>query len=150
MRPVDGTGVLVQVDLGLLLDGYEGGLGRTVSRDRRPSTARSDPATAGEHLRRHERSPEVAGEEAVVALQRRVLDACRPGGTADDLRAAAAGAASWMVRGSGMGFEAPVVTDTVGQAVVIQAGMVLSVEVAIDGWWRRDLAVVGPDGAQVL
>lgn len=138
-----GSGVMVQsvgsgagpvhVDVGLLLDGYEGGLGRTVSL-----------GDAGDA-----RGP---GDDAAVGAQRRLLDACRPGATGGDVREAATGvgASRWMVRGSGMGFEPPVVTDALGSASVIEEAMVLSVEVEVDGVRRRDLALAGPDATEVL
>ena len=130
VRPAGPGGSLVHIDLGLLVDGYEGALGRTVP---------ADGASA--------REPRLAAE-----AQRRLLHACRPGATGAELRtvAAAAGATGWMVRGSGMGFEPPVVTDTVGAAAGIEEGMALSVEVEIDGIGRRDLAVVGAASAEVL
>jgi hypothetical protein len=53
---------------------------------------------------------------------------------------------AWMVRGSGMGFEVPVVTDDLGADAVLRAGMVLSVEVDVGPWRRRDLVVVEGDG----
>src|SRR5918995_3274796 len=106
-------GSLTQVGVGLLVDGYEGGLGRTVS---------TVPAGDAAPL-----------SAAVTAAQRHLVDACRPGATAADLRDAVAGATRWMVRGSGMGFEAPLITDGLGQGAVIEEGMVLSVEVEVDG-----------------
>lgn len=128
---VDGVaarGRSVHIDVGVLVDGFEGGLGRTVDR-----------ATGGED----------PGAAAVVTAQRRLLDACRPRATADVLRAAG-GTARWMVRGSGMGFEPPVVTSRLGKEVLIERDMVLSVEVTLDGWRRRDLALVGARATEVL
>ncbi|HET6665269.1 MAG TPA: aminopeptidase P family N-terminal domain-containing protein [Acidimicrobiales bacterium] len=120
-----GLGQCVHVDIGFLVDGYEGGVGRTL-----PGP---DDATL------------------VVAAQQRLVDACRPGASAVDLRGAmAAGVTRWAVRGSGMGFEPPVVTDTLGSAEVVEDRMVLSVEVEVGGLRRRDLAVVGPDATEVL
>jgi Xaa-Pro aminopeptidase len=121
-------GDAVHIDVGLVVDGYEGGMARTVA-----PAGRDDARSA-----------------AVVAAQRRVLDACRPGATARDLRAAAAGAGRWMVRGSGMGFEPPVITGDLGADAVIRRGMVLSVDVAVDGWGQRDLALVAESTAEVL
>jgi Xaa-Pro aminopeptidase len=129
VQVVDGASSLIHVDIGLLVDGYEGGLGRTVAL---PGPG-PDDRWAG-----------------VVAAQRRLLDACRPTATAPELRAAAGGATRWMVRGSGMGFEPPVVTDTVGESAVVEQGMVLSVEVEVAGLRRRDLAVVGADATDVF
>jgi Xaa-Pro dipeptidase len=126
VSPADpSAGTHVHVDIGWLVDGYEGGLGRTL-----PGAADGAPA---------------------VAAQRRLIDACRPGATATDLRdAVAAGATRWAVRGSGMGFEPPVVSDALGRGVVIEEAMVLSVEIELDGVRRRDLAVVGPDATEVI
>jgi Xaa-Pro dipeptidase len=119
------NGARFHLDVGLLVDGYEGGLGRTL--------------------------PGGDGDAAVVAAQRRLVDACRPGATAVDLRRAVpAGATRWRVRGSGMGLEAPVMTDTRGHADVIEEGMVLSVELELGGRRRRDLAVVGPGASEAL
>ena len=114
----------VHVDIGLLVDGYEGGLGRTL--------------------------PEADGA-AAVAAQRRLVDACRPGATVADLReAVAAGVTRWAVRGSGMGFEIPVMTAALGRGQVIEEHMVLSVGIELDGVRRRDLAVVGGAATEVV
>jgi Xaa-Pro dipeptidase len=119
------NGARFHLDVGLLVDGYEGGVGRTL--------------------------PGGDGDATVVAAQRRLVDACRPGATAVDLRrAVTAGATRWRVRGSGMGFEVPVMTDTLGHADVIEEGMVLSVELELGRRRRRDLAVVGPDASEAL
>jgi Xaa-Pro aminopeptidase len=118
-----GDGPLVHVDLGWLVDGYEGGKGRTV-------VAEADAgASAMPPLR------------AVRAAQLRLLDACRPGATGHDLRRVAAEArlTDWTVRGSGMGFEPPVVTAALGAATILTEGMVLSVAVDVNGARRRDL-----------
>ena len=133
VQPVGSGAEPVHVDVGLLVDGYEGGMGRTVSL--------GDAGDAG--------GPR---DDAAVDAQRRLLDACRPGATGVDVRDAVAGvrADRWMVRGSGMGFEPPVVTDALGTASVIDEAMVLSVEVELDGWRRRDLAVVGPTTTEAL
>jgi Xaa-Pro dipeptidase len=119
------NGARFHLDVGLLVDGYEGGLGRTL--------------------------PGGDDDAAVVAAQRRLVDACRPGATAVDVRRAVpADATRWRVRGSGMGFEAPVMTETLGHADVIEEGMVLSVELELGGRRRRDLAVVGPGASKAL
>jgi Xaa-Pro dipeptidase len=113
------------VDVGFLVDGYEGGLARTL--------------------------PEADDDASVVAAQRRLVDACRPGATAADLRSAVPGGATgWRVRGSGMGFETPVLSATLGRGEVIEEHMVLSVELELDGMRRRDLAAVGADTTEVL
>jgi Xaa-Pro aminopeptidase len=118
------AGSPAHVDIGLLVDGYEGGLGRTL--------------------------PEADGAPAVAA-QRRLMDACRPGATVAELReAVAAGVSRWAVRGSGMGFEIPVMTAALGRGQVIEEHMVLSVGVELDGVRRRDLAVVGDAATEVV
>jgi Xaa-Pro dipeptidase len=118
-------GARFHVDVGLLVGGYEGGLGRTL-----PGSGDDDP---------------------VVAAQRRLLDACRPGATAADLRSAVpGGAARWRVRGSGMGLETPVLSAALGRGEVIEEHMVLSVELELDGMRRRDLAAVGSRTTDVL
>jgi Xaa-Pro dipeptidase len=130
VEPVGEAASLVRIDLGFLVEGYEGGRGRTVpAGDARLGAVRD-----------------------VQDAQHRLIDACRPGATGDDLRAAAAGAgvSGWQVRGSGMGFEAPVVTDALGGSAVLAENMVLSVEVSVGDAARRDLVLVGPDGAETL
>ena len=95
----------------------------------------------------------VSGDDGAAAeAQRAVLDACRAGATGADVARAAsdAGADHWLVRGSGMGYEPPVVTDGVGAAAALAAGMVLSVEVQAAGEHRRDLALVTDDAAARL
>jgi Xaa-Pro dipeptidase len=121
--PADGA--RFHVDVGFLVEGYEGGLGRTL--------------------------PGSDDEAPVVAAQRRLVDACRPGATAADLRSAAPGGATrWCVRGSGMGFETPVLSATLGRGEVIEEHMVLSVEIELDGLRRRDLVAVDSDTTDVL
>jgi Xaa-Pro aminopeptidase len=122
-------GSAVRVDVGLLVDGYEGGCGRTVD------DGDAAPAPAG---------------TAVDRAWRSLADACRAGASGGDLRGAAGGATAWIVRGSGMGFEEPVVTDDLGADAVLRAGMVLSVEVVVGPWRRRDLVVVGDGPATAL
>ena len=87
----------------------------------------------------------------MVAAQRRLVDACRPGATAADLRSAVpAVRPAGVCAGSGMGFETPVLSATLGRGEVIEEHMVLSVELELDGMRRRDLAAVGPDATEVL
>jgi Xaa-Pro aminopeptidase len=117
-------GDLVHVDVGVLVDDCEGGQGRTVG-----------PAEVV-----------AAGLDA----HQRLIAACRPGAAAADMRASAAGVDSWRVRGSGLGFEPPVVTASLGATTVLRAGMVLSVETRHAGVHRRDLVHVGPDTTEVL
>ncbi len=99
-------GALV-VDLGVMVDLYEGGVGGRFLEGRR------QPAPA-------------------------LVDACRDGATHGDLAAASTG--PWLVRGLGMGFEAPVLDARRGGKVTLQAGMVLSVS---DGDHRDVVAVTG-------
>jgi Xaa-Pro dipeptidase len=124
--PADAAGgARFHVDAGFLVAGYEGGLGRML--------------------------PGSGDEATSVAAQRRLIDACRPGATAADLRSALpGGSARWRVRGSGMGFETPVLSPTLGRGEVIEEHMVLSVEIELDGMRRRDLAAVGSDTTDVL
>lgn len=154
---------LVHVDIGVLVDGYEGARGRTLSLAPPPDGPAPDPVSsaAGQGAGASDRSADDPGRsprddrpaarlDALAAAQQRLIDACRPGATAADLREAAAGASGWIVRGAGMGFEHPVVTQALGDGVVLAAGNVLSVEVDIDGLRRRDLVHVGPDTTEVL
>jgi Xaa-Pro aminopeptidase len=122
--PVAAEDPRVHVDVGVLVDGYEGGIGRTVGADDGPS---AEPL-------------------------RRILAACRAGATGAEVARAAsdAGADHWLARGSGMGYEPPVVTDGVGAAATLAAGMVLSVEVGVAGDRRRDLVLVTDDAARPL
>ncbi|HEY3140654.1 MAG TPA: M24 family metallopeptidase [Acidimicrobiales bacterium] len=122
------VGSLMQLDFGVLLGGYEGGLGRTTHLGLAGGKAvpsQDDPA------------------DPSVEAQKHLLAACRPGATGRVLRAAVRPPSRWMVRGSGVGFEPPVITHTVGADAVIENGMVLSVEVEVDGWHRRDLVHIG-------
>jgi Xaa-Pro aminopeptidase len=127
VAPTGPDGTLVHVDVGVLLDDYEGGRGRTVA------------LADGGH-------PAVA---TVDEAHRRLVAACRPGTTAEDLRKVAP-AGGWMVRGSGMGFEHPVVTASLGDGAELREGMVLSVEAEVDGAHRRDLVHIGPDTTDPL
>jgi Xaa-Pro aminopeptidase len=126
VTPAGPDGRLVQVDVGVLVDDYEGGRGRTVA---------------------------LAGDLGPIDdVHARLVAACRPGATGADIRAtaAAAGADGWQVRGSGMGFEPPVVTDSLGAGTELQAGMVLSVAAEVGGAHRRDLVHVGAEATDVL
>lgn len=87
----------IVIDLGVLLDGYEGGVGGAFVDGKRP--------------RQHGRPS--------------LIDACRPGAGHADLAGAAT--ARWLVRGLGMGFEHPVLDPDHGHGEVLEAGMVLSV-----------------------
>jgi Xaa-Pro dipeptidase len=136
VAPVDASGSLVHVDIGLLADGYEGGRGRTVS--------------VGSGVGPRAATEAAARIAAVDAAQRRLLDACGHGAEAGDLRTAAAGTTDWRVRGTGMGFEHPVVTTSLGGDVTLAEGMALSVEVDLDGVRRRDLVLVGSGSPAIL
>lgn len=117
----------VHVDVGVLVDGYEGGSGRTVTLG-----ASVPPGAEGGADDAHDR----------------VVAACRPGATGASLvaTARAAGADGLEVRGSGMGVEPPVVTADVGAGAVLAPGAVVSVAVAVAGDRRRDLVLVADDG----
>lgn len=121
---VPSSGIVVTprtVDVGMLVDGYEGGMGRSL-------------------------------DSGGSSLHDDLVAACRPGRTADDLRAAAAaaGVTSWMIRGTGMGFESPVITGALGDDVVLQPGMVLSVELNVAGRHHRDVVHVAATTTEVL
>jgi Xaa-Pro dipeptidase len=78
-------------------------------------------------------------------LDRRDLwKACVPGATHTDLAGAARG--DWLVRGLGMGYERPVLSESVGHHETLEAGMVLSVG---DGE-QRDVVAVTDNGPQRL
>ena len=122
------------VDVGVICDLYEGGVGglfldgrrtgSTVLADAcRPGASHADLAaatTAG--VRDHSAAAEVGG-----------------GGTS-------AAGGGWLVRGLGMGFERPVIGPGVGAGERLEVGMVLSVA---DGD-RRDVVAVTVDGPEVL
>jgi Xaa-Pro dipeptidase len=164
IEPVGGaasSGILVRVDLGFLVDGYEGGRGRTVpaaaggpdlGAAADPGAAAGVPATAGAAPTTGSPAARDARLGAVGEAQRRIADACRPGARGADVRAVAAtsGATAWRVRGSGMGFEPPVITDTVGAQAVLADDMVLSVEAEVGGVARRDLVFVTAAGPEPL
>jgi Xaa-Pro dipeptidase len=119
-----------RVDVGVLVDAYEGGIGRTVRLD----------------------GPVVGDDGPAAEAQRRILAACRADVTGADIARAASetGADHWLVRGSGMGYEPPIVTGDLGAAATLAAGMVLSVEVGVSGDHCRDLVLVTDDDARVL
>ena len=87
------------IDMGVLLDGYEGGVGGTFIDGRRIGGQRQ-------------------GRPALI-------DACRSEASHADLANAATG--PWLVRGLGMGFERPVLDPDHGHNEILEAGMVLSV-----------------------
>ena len=130
VAPADPSGSLVHVDFGLLVDGYEGGVGRTVARS--GAGVGADAGAGGA----------VAG---AADAQHRLVEACRPGAAASDLRAAAGGASAWRVRGNGLGFEPPVVTGSLGEGTTLVDGMFLSVEVQVGSARRRDVVAVAAE-----
>lgn len=133
-RPVDrvlADGDAVVLDPMVLYAGYEGGLARTV--------------IVGDGL--------VDDREVLD----RVIAACVEGATGADLRAARGRAQHPpLVRGLGMGYEPPVVTDDLGAGVTLEAGMVLSVQVyeasgpAGRATSARDVVLIGANGPRVL
>ncbi|MDH4170769.1 MAG: M24 family metallopeptidase [Acidimicrobiia bacterium] len=128
------AGSLVRIDLSFLVEGYEGGLGRTVAVDLAGPTLNSERDRL---------------DEAQCTLVAR----CRAGATGAEV---AAGAPEhWLVRGSGMGFELPVIDARTGHEALLEAGMVLSVESAIflesfGTLSRRDMVLVGDGEPEVL
>ena len=123
------AGDRVVLDAGVLVDGYEGGLARTIVCDE-PTPAAS-PA-----------------DDMLMAL----VEAIVPGATGADLWAAwdATGVArpvSPIALGVGLGVEPPVVGD---DAAPFLEGMTMSVRAEVDGWVRRDTFVVTGDGALTL
>src|SRR5690606_3870322 len=128
LRRVPGSRPLAAGDLlvlrgGVLLDGYEGTAGWT---------ARVGGGREGE---------EAAG---VVAS---VVDRLGPGVTGAELAAPGV-----TIRGTGMGFEPPVITAEVGHDARLEPGMVLVVE-AVAGdpaQLARAVVAIGPGGAQTL
>jgi Xaa-Pro dipeptidase len=115
----------VQLDVGAIVDGYEGGLGRTFTLDGTPVTGS-------------------AARRAVDA----VIAACRAGATGAELSGAwgaATGAplpATPLVHGIGLGMEPPIVAAGIGDDVVLRPGMVLSVTGRVDGVLERDLTEI--------
>jgi hypothetical protein len=115
----------VTVDVGVLVEDWEGGLGRTLSWDGEPRGGRT--------------------QERVHAL----IAACTSGATGTDL-IAAGGDEDWLVRGVGMGFERPVVAPGIGAGVELMAGDVLSVGVSGDDRHHREIVLVTDGAAEVL
>ena len=115
----------VTVDVGVLVDDWEGGLGRTLASDGQPSGERAE-----ERVR--------SSAAACVA------------GTRGEALQAAGGAGHWMVRGVGMGFEPPVITQQQGSSVELVAGEVLSVEASGDDGHHREIVHVRDGSPEVL
>ena len=121
------SGDRVVFDTGVLVNGYEGGLARTIVCDEPPPT--TTPA-----------------DDLFDAL----MAATRPGATGADLWSAwdasgAARPAQPIAHGVGLGFEPPVVGADHDPLI---SGMTLSLRAERDGWIRRDTVVVTEQGAQ--
>ncbi|MDW3219789.1 MAG: aminopeptidase P family N-terminal domain-containing protein [Acidimicrobiales bacterium] len=114
------SGADTVVDLGMIVDGYEGGLGAVIST----------------HL--------ATGDEA-RPQPLHLANVCQPGATGAAL-AAAAEHPGWLVRGVGMGFELPVIDETHGHAEILEPDMVLSVS---DGD-RREIVHITDRGPALL
>ena len=108
------------VDFSCLRSHYEGGLGRT-----------SNGAAPDDR-------PHVA-----------LIAACVPGATGHDLRQAAPDG-DWLVRGSGMGFEPPVINHRYGAGEVLEANMVLSVSATTGAEYARDTVLVTESAPEIL
>ena len=123
------AGDRVVLDAGVLLDGYEGGLARTI----------------------------VCGDSQLAAtpaddLFMALLRAVKPGATGVDLWAAwdetGIGRPTQLVaHGVGLGLEPPVVGD---DDAAFAAGMTISLRAEADGWVRRDTVLVTDTGAELL
>jgi Xaa-Pro aminopeptidase len=123
------TGDRIVLDAGVLVQGYEGGLARTIvcGRDQPDSTPADDVLMT-------------------------ISSALKPGATGADLWAAwdATGfgrPTQPLLHGTGLGLEPPVVGADV---VTLDAGMTLSLRTEVDGWIRRDTVVVADTGARLL
>ena len=119
----------VVLDAGALLDGYEGGLGRTVV------CGHSHPAT-----------------NPADALFATLLEAVRVGAAGADLWAAwdATGAArptQPIAYGVGIGLEPPVIGD---DPDVFTEAMTISLRAELDGWVRRDTVLITDGGPDLL
>ena len=108
------------VDFSCLRSHYEGGLGRT-----------ADGAP-----------PDVRPHANLIA-------ACVPGTTGQDLRRVAPDG-DWLVRGSGMGFESPVINARYGADETLEAHMVLSVSATTGTEYARDTVLVTEQGPEFI
>jgi Xaa-Pro aminopeptidase len=125
------AGDRVLLDAGVLVDGYEGGLARTIV----CGAPQPDSSPA---------------DELFATLSRAV----RPGITGVDLWAAwdATGVArpsGPVLHGVGLGLEPPVVGDDEDEDA-LAVGMTVSLRAEVDGWVRRDTVVVTDVGAEAL
>jgi Xaa-Pro aminopeptidase len=123
------SGDRIVLDAGVLADGYEGGLARTIV------CGHSQPETT-------------PADDLFTTL----LGAVKPGATGVDLWAAwdATGVArptQPVAHGVGLGLEPPVVG---ADDDPLAAGMTISLRAEADGWVRRDTVLVTDDGAQLL
>ena len=123
------AGDRVVLDAGVLVDGYEGGLARTI-------------VCGGDQ-------PDTTPADELFAT---ISSALQPGATGDDLWHAwdAAGVARPtrpLAHGVGLGLEPPVVGD---DNATLVTGMTLSLRTEVDGWVRRDTVVVTETGARLL
>ena len=112
------------VDFSCIRSHYEGGLGRTAN-----STAPQTP-------------PEARPHAALIA-------ACIPGATGHDLRQAAPDG-GWLIRGSGMGFEPPVINARYGVNETLEPQMVLSVSATTGAEYARDTVLVTESTPEIL
>jgi len=122
------VGDVVQLDAGVVRDGYEGGLGRTLG-------AHGD------------------GSRWQVAMSR-VVDACRPRATGADLVAAWTSMGEALpppslplAHGLGRGVEPPVIgASGLGGGEVLEPGIVLAVQGQVGSYFGRETVLIGPDG----
>lgn len=112
------------VDFSCIRSHYEGGLGRAA-----PGTAPQTP-------------PESRPHAALIA-------ACIPGATGHDLRQAAPDG-DWLIRGSGMGFEPPVINTRYGANETLEPQMVLSVSATTGAEYARDTVLVTESAPEIL
>jgi len=118
------------LDVGVLVDGYQGCLARTVD------VATGDLATTG------------SGDALFDALSAAV----RPGATGSDLWEVwdafdVPRPAQPVAYGVGLGVEPPIIGDDTTE---LAAGTTLSLRVEVDGWVRRDSVLVTDTGAELL
>jgi len=123
------AGDRIVLDAGVLVQGYEGGLARTI-------------VCGGDQ-------PDSTPADDVLMT---ISSALKPGATGADLWAAwdATGVrrpTQPLVHGTGLGLEPPVVGADDG---ALDAGMTLSLRTEVDGWVRRDTVVVADTGARLL
>ena len=123
------------VDFSCIRSHYEGGLGRT---------ANSVPSNS-ELSNRAPSNSRPSDSRPNAAL----IAACIPGATGQDLRRVAP-SGDWLVRGSGMGFEPPVINNRYGAEEVLQAHMVLSVSARAGEEYARDTVFITESAPEIL